>query len=66
MTRAELISRTPAELFNHCMAIDSALTIKAADGCVNLANDTGWLAISDEEAVETFTTACLEFAHRAV
>ena len=64
MTREQLIERTPRGLFAKCMGINPVLTLKAADGCVALANSTGWRAVSADEAVEMFISACSEFSNR--
>jgi hypothetical protein len=61
MTVEQLVSRVPQELYAKCMDSNPKLTQAAAKGAVNLANSTGWMAIPEQEAVDTFIAACEEY-----
>lgn len=64
MTVEQLVSQVPHELYAQCMDINPKLTQAAAKGAVNLANNTGWMAISEQEAIDTFISACEEYVNK--
>ena len=64
MTVDNLMASIPAEIVQPCLSDNAELVYKAAQGCVNRINSTGWLAVSEAEGIEMFKAACVDYKAR--
>ena len=64
MTVEELIAAVTTEIVQPCLIDNAELVRQAAQGCVNLINSTGWLAVPQTEGIEIFKAACVDYMAR--
>lgn len=64
MTVEKLIGSIPASLYQACHIHNPQMVEDAAKGVVNMANGTGWFAITESEAVEMLRNACENYREK--